>query len=314
MRYGFYLPVRGELATYEGVVETALHGERLGFHSATIADHIVFPTESRSRYPYAASGIHPSRGDALEQLSLMAFVAGKTERLRLITSVMIVPHRNPVLTAKMIATIDVMSRGRVTVGAGVGWLREEFEALHAPDFDKRGAVSNEYIEIMKTLWTTSPAEHQGVHYSFGPIRCEPRPVQRPHPPIWIGGHSDAALARAARLGDGWHPLGAVEPEPLAPPELAQKIDVLKRLTEAAGRDFSKLTLSFVGRLSQTADPVPTADRKLFTGSASQIADDIEAYRKLGVSEIIFDFRTPSLPDTLARMDRFAAAVMPLTRD
>jgi probable F420-dependent oxidoreductase len=314
MRYGFYLPVRGELATYEGVVETALHGERLGFHSATIADHIVFPTESRSRYPYAASGIHPSRGDALEQLSLMAFVAGKTERLRLITSVMIVPHRNPVLTAKMIATIDVMSRGRVTVGAGVGWLREEFEALHAPDFDKRGAVSNEYIEIMKKLWTTSPAEHQGVHYSFGPIRCEPRPVQRPHPPIWIGGHSDAALARAARLGDGWHPLGAVEPEPLAPPELAQKIDVLKRLTEAAGRDFSKLTLSFVGRLSQTADPAPAADRKLFIGSASQIADDVEAYRKLGVSEIIFDFRTPSLPDTLARMDRFATDVMPLTRD
>jgi probable F420-dependent oxidoreductase len=313
MRYGFYLPVRGELATYDGVVETALHGERLGFHSATIADHIAFPTETSSRYPYAANGIHPSRGDALEQLSLMAFVAGKTERLRLITSVMIVPHRNPVLTAKMIATIDVMSRGRVTVGAGVGWLREEFAALHAPDFDKRGAVSNEYIEIMKKLWTTSPVEHRGAHYSFGPIRCEPFPVQRPHPPIWIGGHSDAALARAACLGDGWHPLGAVEPEPLAPPEFAQKLDTLKRLTEQAGRDFAKLTLSFVGRLNQTAKPIAGADRKLFTGSASQIADDVAAYAKLGVSEIIFDFRTPSLPDTLARMDRFAADVMTLTR-
>jgi alkanesulfonate monooxygenase SsuD/methylene tetrahydromethanopterin reductase-like flavin-dependent oxidoreductase (luciferase family) len=165
---------------------------------------------------------------------------------------------------------------------------------------------------MKKLWTTSPAEHQGVHYSFGPIRCEPRPVQRPHPPIWIGGHSDAALARAARHGDGWHPLGAVEPEPLAPPELAQKLDTLKRLTEAAGRDFSKLTLSFVGRLNQTAAPAAGAGRKLFTGSASQIADDVAAYAKLGVSEIIFDFRTPSLPDTLARMDRFAADVMTLT--
>jgi probable F420-dependent oxidoreductase len=314
MRYGFYLPVRGELASYEGVVETALHGERLGFHSATIADHIVFPVATSSKYPYAANGIHPSRGDALEQLSLMAFVAGKTERLRLITSVMILPHRNPVLTAKMIATIDVMSRGRVTVGAGVGWLREEFAALGAADFDKRGAVSNEYIEIMKKLWTTSPAEHRGVHYSFGPIRCEPRPVQRPHPPIWIGGHSDAALARAARLGDGWHPLGAVEPEPLAPPELAKKLETLKRLTGEAGRDFAQLTLSFVGRLSQTATPTSGADRKLFTGSAAQIADDVAAYAKLGVSEIIFDFRSPSLPDTLARMDRFAADVMPITRD
>jgi probable F420-dependent oxidoreductase len=312
MRYGFYLPVRGELATYDGVVTTAQHGERLGFHSATIADHIVFPTETKSKYPYAANGVHPSRGDALEQLSLMAFVAGKTERLRLITSVMIVPHRNPVLTAKMIATIDVMSQGRVTVGAGVGWLREEFAALHAPDFDRRGAVSNEFLAIMKKLWTTSPAEHAGTFYSFGPIRCEPRPVQRPHPPIWIGGHSAAALARAAQYGDGWHPLGAVEPEPLAPPELAQKLETLKRLTEAAGRDYAKLTLSFVGRLNQTGAPIDGNARKLFAGSAAQIADDVAAYRKLGVSEIIFDFRSPSLPDTLERMDRFARDVMPLT--
>jgi probable F420-dependent oxidoreductase len=313
MRYGFYLPVRGPLATYEGVVEIAQHGERLGFHSATSADHVVFPTATNSKYPYAASGIHPSHGDALEQLSLLSFVAGKTERLRLITSVMIVPHRNPVLTAKMIATIDVMSRGRITIGAGVGWLREEFAALGAADFDQRGAVSNEYIEIMKKLWTTSPAEHEGRFYSFGPIRCEPRPVQLPHPPIWIGGHSDAALARAARLGDGWHPLGAVEPEPLAPPELAQKIVTLKRLTEAAGRDFSKLTLSFVGRIDLQPKPIDGNARKLFAGSKEQIADDVAAYRKLGVSELIFDFRLPALPDTLARMDRFAADVMPLTR-
>ena len=312
MRFGFYLPVRGPLASYDGVVETALHGERLGFHSATIADHIVFPIATSSKYPYAASGIHPSHGDALEQLSLMAFVAGKTERLRLVTSVMILPHRNPVLTAKMIATIDVMSRGRVTVGAGVGWLREEFAALGAPDFDQRGAVSNEWIAILKKLWTTSPAEHAGRFYSFGPVRCEPRPVQRPHPPIWIGGHSDAALARAARLGDGWHPLGAVDPEPLAPPELARKIDQLKRLTEAAGRDFAALTLSFVGRIDLRDGPIDGA-RKPFAGSKQQIVDDVEAYRRLGVSEIIFDFRMPALPDTLARMDRFAADLMPLTR-
>jgi len=205
-----------------------------------------------------------------------------------------------------------MSRGRVTVGAGVGWLREEFAALGAPDFDQRGAVSNEWIAILKKLWTTSPAEHAGRFYSFGPVRCEPRPVQRPHPPIWIGGHSDAALARAARLGDGWHPLGAVDPEPLAPPELARKIDQLKRLTEAAGRDFAALTLSFVGRIDLRDGPIDGA-RKPFAGSKQQIVDDVEAYRRLGVSEIIFDFRAPSLSDTLARMDRFAADLMPLMR-
>jgi probable F420-dependent oxidoreductase len=313
MRFGFYLPVRGPLATYDGVVETALHGERLGFHSATIADHIVFPTSVSSKYPYAADGVHPSHGDALEQLSLMAFVAGKTERLRLVTSVMIVPHRNPLLAAKMIATIDVLSRGRVTIGAGVGWMREEFEAIRAPDFDKRGAVSDEYIAIMKKLWTASPASHAGEHYQFEPVRCEPLPVQKPHPPIWIGGHTQAALSRAARLGDGWHPLGAVDPEPLAPPDFAQKRDTLKRLCEKAGRDFSKLTLSFVGRLGESDTPNTANDRKPFAGTTEQIVADVETYRKLGVSEIIFDLRRPGVTETLERMERFATEIMPLAR-
>jgi probable F420-dependent oxidoreductase len=311
MRYGFYLPVRGELATYDGVVETALHGERLGFYSATSADHIVIPTEVNSRYPYATSGVHPSRGDALEQLSLLAFLAGKTERLRLVTSVMVMPHRNPVLSAKMIATIDVLSRGRITLGVGVGWMREEFAALGAADFDRRGAVTEEYIEIWKKLWTTSPVSHAGTFYSFGPVRCEPYPLQRPHPPIWIGGHTNAALRRAARLGDGWHPIGA-DPEPLAPPALTERLATLKRLTEEAGRDFAKLTISFVGRLQQTDRALPANDRKPFAGSAAQIADDVAAYRALGVSELTFDFRTPSLPETLDRMSRFAAEVMTLT--
>jgi probable F420-dependent oxidoreductase len=310
MRFGFYLPVRGPLATYDGVVETAQRGERLGFHCATIADHIVFPTQVSSKYPYAADGVHPSHGDALEQLSLMAFVAGKTERLRIVTSVMIVPHRNPLLAAKAIATIDVMSRGRVTIGAGVGWMREEFEAIRAPDFDARGAISDEYITIMKKLWTESPVAHDGAHYSFGPVRCEPLPVQKPHPPIWIGGHSDAALARAAKLGDGWHPLGAVDPDPLAPPDFARRIDKLKRLTEQAGRDFSKLTISFVGRLAESDKPSTDNARKPFTGTTQQIVDDVETYRKLGVSEIIFDFRRPDLSETLERMERFAKEVMP----
>jgi probable F420-dependent oxidoreductase len=313
MRFGFYLPVRGPLATHDGVVETALHGERLGFHSATIADHIVFPTAVASKYPYAADGVHPSHGDALEQLSLMAFVAGKTARLRLVTSVMIVPHRNPLLAAKMIATIDVLSRGRVTIGAGVGWMREEFEAVRAPDFDKRGAVSDEYIAIMKKLWTTSPVSHAGEHYQFGPVRCEPLPVQKPHPPIWIGGHTPAALSRAARLGDGWHPLGAVDPEPLAPPDFATKLDTLKRLCDKAGRDVATLTITFVARLGESDTPNTANDRKPFAGTTEQIVEDVEAYRKLGVSEIIFDLRRPGVAETLERMERFATEIMPRTR-
>src|SRR6185503_6854902 len=147
MRYGFYLPTRGQTASAEALETLIARGETLGFSSVVIADHIVFPVTIKSKYPYTVSGAFPGQGDALEQLALMAFVAGKSRTLRLISSVMILPHRNPVVTAKMLATIDVLSKGRVVVGVGVGWLREEFEALGAQSFDRRGAVSDEYLRI-----------------------------------------------------------------------------------------------------------------------------------------------------------------------
>src|SRR5262245_48830547 len=175
MKFGFYLPTRGETATPEALEALVTRGETLGFHSVMIADHVVFPTEVRSTYPYTVSGAFPGQGDALEQLTLMAFVAGMSSRLRLVTSVMILPYRNPVLTAKMLATVDVLSRGRVTVGVGVGWLREEFEGLQAPDFDRRGAVSNEYLRIFKILWTQDPADFAGQFYRFQGLRCLPHP-------------------------------------------------------------------------------------------------------------------------------------------
>ena len=157
MRYGFYLPTRGQTATPEAIAALVRHGEMVGFSSTMIGDHVVFPVTIKSAYPFAASGVFPGGGDAMEQLSLMAFIAGKTTTLRLVASVMILPLRNPIVTAKMLATIDVLSGGRVTVGVGVGWLREEFQALGVPDFDRRGAVSDEYLRIFKTLWTESPA-------------------------------------------------------------------------------------------------------------------------------------------------------------
>src|SRR5438874_1420026 len=244
MRYGFYLPTRGRSAEPDALETLVRRGKALGFHSTVIADHVVFPVTIASKYPYTVSGAFPGGGDALEQLTLMSFVAAKSERLRLITSVMILPHRNPVLTAKMLATIDVLSRGRVTVGVGVGWLREEFEALGAPDFDRRGAVSDEYIRIFKTLWTENPASFEGRFYRFDPLRFLPQPVQKPHPPIWIGGHSPAALRRVARLGDGWHPVGGIAAVPLRPAEMRASLAELHRLTEKEGRDPSRLTISF----------------------------------------------------------------------
>ncbi|HEY7296192.1 MAG TPA: LLM class F420-dependent oxidoreductase [Dehalococcoidia bacterium] len=315
MRFGFYLPTRGLQANGAAVEAMARHGEALGFHSAVVADHIVIPVHSDSTYPYTLGGKHPSEGDALEQLAEIAFVAGVTRTLRLITSVLIVPHRNPVVTAKALATIDVLSRGRLTVGVGVGWLREEFAALAAPAFDRRGAVTDEYIRIYKTLWTQAPASYAGDFYRFDEVWCLPRPLQQPHPPIWIGGHSRAALRRAARLGDGWHPVGGVPSAPLRPSEMQEKVAELRRLTVEAGRDPAGLTVSFKAPLYDVAltgealDP-EGQERRPLSGTAEQIAADIRAYASAGVGELIFDFRGEALGASLDRMEWFAREVMP----
>ncbi|HEX6210416.1 MAG TPA: LLM class F420-dependent oxidoreductase [Methylomirabilota bacterium] len=309
MRYGFYLPTRGGCATPEALETIVQRGEALGFHSVMIADHVVFPTAIASRYPYTVSGEFPGGGDALEQLTLVAFVAGRTRALRLVTSVMILPYRNPVLTAKMLATIDVLCGGRLTVGVGVGWLREEFEALGAPDFARRGAASDEYLRIFKTLWTEDPASFAGEFYRFAGLRCLPRPVQKPHPPIWIGGHSAPALRRVARHGDGWHPVGANPAVPLRPAELRTSLDQLFRLTEAEGRDPSALTISFKAPVYDvTATTLTGNERRPFSGTAQQVADDIGTYEKTGVHELIFDFRSDHLEETLDRMERFARMI------
>ena len=313
MKFGFYLPTRGHTATPEALETLVTRGEGLGFHSVMIADHVVFPTEVRSTYPYTVSGAFPGHGDALEQLTLMAFIAGITTRLRLVTSVMILPYRNPVLTAKMLATVDVLSRGRVTVGVGVGWLREEFEALHAPDFDRRGAVSNEYLEIFKTLWTQDPADFAGRFYQFKGLRCLPHPVQKPHPPLWIGGHSRPALRRVATYGDGWHPVGANPAVPLRPHELQAALDDLKRLLEAKGRHPEAVTISFKAPLydvSPSAEQQAGLERRPFSGSPAQVVEDIATYGKLGVSEVIVDFRSEALSESLERMSHFASVIRP----
>jgi len=309
VRYGFYLPTRGPTAEPEALTRLLAEAEAKGFHSVMIADHVVFPVEVNSKYPYTVDGRFPGGGDALEQLALMAFVAAKSERLRLVTSIMVLPHRNPVLTAKMLATIDVLSKGRVTVGVGVGWMREEFEALDTADFERRGAVSDEYLEIFKTLWTQDPATFEGEFYRFEALRCLPQPAQKPHPPIWIGGHSRAALRRTARHGDGWHPVGANAAVSLAPDELAPLLSELKQRCEAEGRDFERLTLSFKAPVYDAGIAGPAGRRRPFSGGADEILEDVAAYRGLGFSELIFDIRSPSLSESLERMDRLASEIM-----
>ena len=311
MRYGFYLPTRGPTATREGILALAREGEQLGLYSTMVADHIVFPVESQSTYPYTLDGKHPGGGDALETFSILGVVAGATERLRLVTSVLVLPYRNPVLTAKMAASLDVLSGGRLTLGVGAGWLKEEFEALNSPAFNARGAVTDEWITIFKQLWSQSPASFDGRFHHYTDIRCEPFPVQRPHPLIWVGGHSRAALRRTARHGDGWHPVGAVAASPLPPQEMSAHLDTLKQLTEAEGRDFSALTISYKAPLYDTGIPLLDGSRRPFSGAPEQIAADIRTFAGIGVHELIFDFRGQSIAESIERLQWFAAEVISL---
>lgn len=313
MRYGIYLPTRGPLAEPDVIAAIVRGAESMGYATIVVGDHIVFPVEVESKYPYTIDGGFPGLGDALEQLSLLAFVAGISTRARLVTSVLILPHRNPLVTAKSLATIDVLSKGRLTVGVGVGWMREEFAALGAPDFDKRGRASDEYLEILKKCWTRDPVTHHGDFYAFEALRCMPHPIQEPHPPIWIGGHSLPSLRRVARLGDGWHPVGATSASPLPPSEFRTLLDRLKRLTDAEGRDYESLTIAFKAP-SYDPDRVPPGHERLrFTGEPAQIADDLLAYEAMGVDEVSFDFRSPPLSRTLDRMHHFMDQVAPLLR-
>ncbi len=310
MRFGFYLPTRGPVATPSALSTFAQAGEKLGFDSVMIADHVVFPVQIESAYPYTVDGAFPGHGDQLEQLTLATYIAARTEKLRLVTSVMILPHRNPVLTAKMLATIDFLSEGRLTVGVGVGWMREEFEALDARPFDDRGAVSNEILEIYKKLWTEKEPSHQGKFYRFDALHCEPHPVQKPHPPIWIGGHSKPALRRTAKYGDGWHPVGAVDAAPLLPDDFKAKMDELFRMTEAEGRDPSALQISLKAPVyDKNAGTTVSGERRHFTGTDEQIANDIRLYQGMGVGEMVFDFRAATLEACIERMQACAEGVM-----
>ena len=200
----------------------------------------------------------------------------------------------------------------MTIGVGVGWMEEEFEALNAADFKKRGAVTDEYIRIWKKLWTGEAVSHQSEVYSFKELYCQPAPLQDPHPPIWIGGHSNPALRRVARLGDGWHPVGATAASPLPPTEMIERLAFLKELTEAEGRDFDALTISYKAPFYDGGQVPDGETRRLFTGGTNAALDDIAAFAEIGVEELIFDFRGDSIDSSLGAMKSFVENIMSKT--
>jgi len=244
----------------ERYVQTA---EAAGFASLWTSEHVVFFEHYAPAYPYSATGRPPMEADTamMEPLNLLSFIAAKTKRIRLGTGVFLLPQRNPVYTAKETATVDVLSGGRLDFGIGVGWLREEFEAVDVP-FEERGARCDEYIEILKRLWTQDVTEFSGRFYELAPCIQKPQPVQSPHPPILVGGTSAPAIRRAARLGDGWVAIN------LTVAEAAEKLESLRTQRKEAGLSME----GFRSTLMMVNYPVSP--------------DDLAAYRDVGIDQIV----------------------------
>ena len=309
MDFGLHLPASSATVTAEELVRFAQQAETLGFYCLTVADHVIVPRDISVPYPYTVDGKYPGTGYHLETLATMAFLAGATKRIRFATSVMILPYRNPVVTAKMLASLDVLSGGRVIVGAGVGWMKEEFENIRTEPYEERGKVTDEYIAAFRELWTSDNPSFSGKYCSFSNIVFLPKPVQKAGIPIWIGGHSKQAIRRAARLGDGWHPIGGVPTIPLEPDDVRKDFAMLADFARQAGRDPQKIRVALKGSLFDREKKID-GRRRRFMGSAEEIAGDIRDYSAAGVDTMIFDVRRPSISETLERMEWMAKEVSP----
>ncbi len=307
VQFGFSLQGRGILAGREAITTLAKRAERLGYDSIWVTDRLLIPVQSTSTNPYSPTGELPVGPDEpwLEPLTALTYLATITERINVGTSVLVIPYRNPIITAKALATADYLSGGRVILGAGVGWLREEFTALGMP-FDDRGARTVEYLRIMKEIWTKPRVAFEGRFARIaeaGGVR--PHPAQQPHIPIWIGGHSEAALKRVVEVGDGWHPLGLRPPVALYPLEMAAKVRRLREMAAAAGRDPAAITIAFKAPVKFEEAP---GTRTPLAGSPAQIVEDLRAYVAAGVQHFVLDFSVPTVPAMVDVLERFAAEV------
>ena len=316
MRYGFSIPNRGPLARPEEITAIAQRGDQLGYYSMASGDHILVPNAIDSRYPYTESGEFPGSpsGESMEMITLLAYLAGRTENIRLVCGVLIVPHRNPLVAAKALATLDVVSNGRLIIGIGVGWMREEFEALGIPPFEERGAVTDEYILAMKELWSSDRPSFQGKYCSFSNISFLPKPVQKPHPPIWVGGESTPALRRTGRTANAWHPLGTNPDFPMGTlDQLKEAMCRIAGYAEQAGRDPYEIEVIYRPPTIDIQDSPIDGDRALFTGSPEQIAGDVRAYQDIGVAQLTFDMVrwATSVSEATDKMEALATRVWPL---
>lgn len=301
MKFGICLPIRldADARTNVGIAKTA---EALGFDSVWASDHVLIPERRAGMF---SDEFH-------DPFMLLSSIAAETTRTVIGTSVIILPYRNPVVTAKMAATLDVLSQGRLIFGVGPGWMREEFDALGVR-FESRGRMTDEYIRAIKVLWESERPEFQGEFTRFSNIGFYPKPVQQPRPPIWVAGSSRHAVMRAALLGDGWQPT-AVSPE-----DVRKGINEIKGILTESGRGLDGFTYSVRNRVKFTDGGSEVSPAKAggpaftLTGSALHISDYVAEYERAGVSHILFDPYADSLDEYFSIMESAADKIIPAFR-
>jgi len=281
MKLGVSIPNIGPVATPEAIKTVAKKAEAMGYNSLWTVERLLWPIDPKTTYPVTPDGSLPEQYKYnLDPLDVLTFAAAVTTKIRLGPSVLDIPYYNPVTLARRLSTIDILSKGRLNVGLGLGWSPDEMEATGA-DIKVRGARADEFIQVLKALWTTDPSEFHGKFFSLSKSHINAKPVQKPHPPIYIAAFAPAALKRVASMADGWNPTG------LSVEAMAQMFGAIKQMAEAAGRNPSELKMIVRGNLVLRDKPVEK-DRPIFMGTPDQIRQDIAACEKIGADEVFLE--------------------------
>ncbi|HEY3305855.1 MAG TPA: LLM class F420-dependent oxidoreductase [Candidatus Binatia bacterium] len=306
MKFGVFLPISGRAAGPETLMDAARQAETLGYDSVWCADRIIIPWEIKTPYPYSEgrSFIVPPDRPFFEPLTCLAFLAGCTENISLGISVLVLPYRQPLYWAKIATTIDHLSKGRLILGVGVGWMVEEFEALGA-NFAERGELSDEQLDLLAVLWRDERAKFSGRHYRFDDIAFYPKPLQKPRIPIWVGGEGARAQRRAGEHGDAWFPYFVR----MTPAELARRFDNVRRAAEKAGRDPDRIRLNCCLPIDLGREAL-TPEKDQLGGSAEQVREALEGYERIGVEHLALQFMVPHYPERVEQIERFAREVIP----
>jgi len=296
MKFGFSLPNIGPIGTAETVTKVAQRAESLGYNTLWTIERLLYPLKLQRPYPGTPDGHLPEiYKQVLDPVDALTYAAAHTKKIRLGTSVLDMPYHNPVVLARRLTTLDVLSNGRLTVGLGLGWSKDEMDATGA-DITKRGALADEFLPLLKAIWTTNPVEFHGKFFTVPKSYINLKPVQKPHPPIILGAFVPAALQRLARLADGWNPVF------LPVPVMAETFASIKRMAKEAGRDPSAIIMVVHAVLEMTYKPLGK-DRMIFSGSLEQISDDVKECAKLGADEVFFD---PAFAPDGQSLDRWMA--------